>query len=85
VYNTVEALRDRGELTELTIDSERKHYDPNCENHHHIICSGCNKIGDVFEDYSESLNLPEELLNDFNITGNHVNFYGVCKECATVN
>ena len=29
VYNTVQRLRDRGFLMEITIDPERKHYDPN--------------------------------------------------------
>jgi len=59
VYNTVQALNDIGELTELTIDSERKHYDPDTSVHHHIVCTTCKKIADVFVDYSASLRLPE--------------------------
>jgi len=81
VYNTVQALKDRGELLEITIDPERKHFDPNPEPHHHIICSRCRKIADIFVDYSEALKLPEEVLDKFSPMGNHVDFYGICKEC----
>ena len=81
VYNTVQALKDRGELAEITIDPERKHFDPNPEPHHHIICSRCRKIADIFVDYSEALKLPEDVLGKFSPMGNHVDFYGICKDC----
>jgi Fur family peroxide stress response transcriptional regulator len=81
VYNTVQALRDRGELLEITIDPERKHFDPNPSAHHHIMCTGCGKIGDVFFDYSMSLGLPEEVTREFAVTGNHIDFYGICSNC----
>lgn len=81
VYNTVQALKDRGELLEITIDPERKHFDPNPSPHHHIMCSACRKIGDIFTDYTEALVVPEEILREFSVTGNHVDFYGICKEC----
>jgi Fur family peroxide stress response transcriptional regulator len=82
VYNTAQALSDIGELTELTIDAERKHYDPDTSVHHHIVCTECKKIADVFVDYSESLRLPEEILSSFSVTGNHVDFSGLCMGCV---
>lgn len=81
VYNTVQALKERGEIMEITIDPERRHFDPNPAPHHHIICTDCNKIGDVFTDYSEALKLPDEITAEFETTGNHIDFYGVCREC----
>ena len=81
VYNTVQALRDRGELLEITIDPQRKHFDPNPSAHHHIMCTGCGRIGDVFTDYSKALALPKEVTSEFSVTGNHVDFYGVCSSC----
>lgn len=81
VYNTVQALIERGELLEITIDPERKHFDPNYSPHHHIMCTGCGRIEDVFIDYSEVLKLPPEVSGDFEIKGNHVDFYGVCSNC----
>jgi len=81
VYNTLQALRDRGEVAEITIDFQKKHYDPDMRPHHHIICMECNKIADVFQDYSEALRLPYHIKGEFQAMANHVNFYGICKEC----
>ncbi|MBI5468241.1 MAG: transcriptional repressor [Deltaproteobacteria bacterium] len=81
VYNTLQALKERGELLEVTIDPERKHFDPNSTPHHHIICGSCGKIEDVFEDYSGALKLPEKVLEKFTATGNHIDFFGICADC----
>jgi Fur family peroxide stress response transcriptional regulator len=81
VYNTVQALTEMGELLEITIDPERKHFDPNPMPHHHIMCTGCGKISDIFVDYSAALNLPADILNEYELSGNHVDFYGVCSSC----
>lgn len=85
VYNTMEALKRRGEIMEITINPERKHYDPNASPHHHVICTACGKIGDVFVDFSPFLSLPSEVTDEFSVTGSHVNFYGVCAECGQNN
>lgn len=81
VYNTLQALKERGELLEVTIDPERKHFDPNPTPHHHIVCGSCGKIEDVFEDYSGALKLPDKVLEKFTTTGNHIDFYGICADC----
>ena len=81
VYNKLQALKEKGEILEVTIDYEKRHYDPNTAPHHHIICTECNKISDVFKDYSDSLMLPNEILKEFKTIGNHIDFYGICKEC----
>ncbi|MBI5642145.1 MAG: transcriptional repressor [Deltaproteobacteria bacterium] len=81
VYNTVQTLKKMGEILEITIDPERKHFDPNPNPHHHIICTACNRIGDIFVDYSESLKLPADVLEEYSTSGNHIDFYGVCRDC----
>jgi len=79
VYNTLAALRERGYLVELTIDADKRRYDPNIAPHHHLICTFCKKITDVHMEYM--LQVPEHVRGDFEITGNHIEFYGVCPEC----
>ena len=83
VYNTIQSLQEMGELQELTINPERKHFDPNVAPHHHMICTECKAIEDVFEDYSSILGLPSKVRKGFKITGNHVNFYGQCVQCQS--
>ena len=85
VYNTLQVLHEKGEVMEITIDPQKKHYDPNTRAHHHIICTECNKIVDIFEDYSEALRLPQHIVSSFKPTGNHIDFYGICKECQNLS
>ena len=81
VYNTIEALKKKGDLLELTIDPERRRYDPETKPHHHLICVECKKIVDVYKQFS--INVPEEVGDEFDLLGNHIEFYGVCPECKS--
>jgi len=79
VYNTLNTLAQAGAVRELTIDAERKRYDPNTEPHHHLICLKCRKIIDVFEDVP--VGKPRCIEKKFSVFGNHVEFYGQCSAC----
>jgi Fur family peroxide stress response transcriptional regulator len=79
VYNTVEALKNKGILRELKIDSNKKRYDPDCSTHHHLICTKCKKVVDVVKNFK--LNLSEDLIDGFELTGNSIEFFGLCRNC----
>ncbi len=79
VYNTLRILRDKEKLLELSIDPEKKRYDPDTAPHHHLICTECGKIVDIFSRFE--VGIPEEEQQGFEITGNHVDFYGLCPQC----
>ncbi|MEK6559653.1 MAG: transcriptional repressor [Planctomycetota bacterium] len=81
IYKTLETLRDLGEVQELIIDEDRKHYDPNTDIHHHIICSNCKKILDIFEDFSQHVKMPDTLKKDYTVSGFQISFHGICKDC----
>jgi Fur family transcriptional regulator, peroxide stress response regulator len=83
VYTTLELLRQKGMIAELTIDPAKKRFDPNAGRHHHLICTGCSKIIDVKEDFC--LDLPAGVADGFEVTGNHIEFYGLCPECRAAN
>jgi Fur family transcriptional regulator, peroxide stress response regulator len=80
VYNTLHALTQAGALRELTIDPDRKRYDPDTSRHHHLICLACGKIFDVPDEIR--VDLPRAMQEDFTIIGNHVEFYGHCSACG---
>jgi Fur family peroxide stress response transcriptional regulator len=79
VYNTLDALKSRGRVLELTIDPERKRYDPNTVSHHHLICVTCKKVVDIHKDYD--IQVEKALTSDFEIIGKHIEFYGLCPVC----
>lgn len=80
VYNTLNTLVLAGAVRELTIDPERKRYDPDTSDHHHLICLGCRKIVDIPAEIPVAV--PRGLARDFTITGSHIEFYGTCGSCG---
>ena len=79
VYNTLEALKNKGNVQELKIDSSKKRYDPDCSRHHHLICTKCKNIVDIFKDFK--LSLTDDFTEGFDMLGNNIEFFGVCRDC----
>jgi Fur family transcriptional regulator, peroxide stress response regulator len=79
VYNNMETLKNLGMVRELSIDPDKKRFDPDIESHHHLICVKCKEIIDVHNRFN--LDLKETERRDFDIIGNHVEFYGICPAC----
>ena len=83
VYNTLNTLVQAGAVRELTIDPDRKRYDPDTSAHHHLICLGCKKVVDIPGDIP--VEVPRGMAKEFVILGNHVEFYGICAPCGKPN
>ncbi|HYA86071.1 MAG TPA: transcriptional repressor [Nitrospirota bacterium] len=83
VYNTLHTLTQAGSLRELTIDPERRRYDPDTSGHHHFICVLCDAIIDVPGEIG--VGLPKEMAEQFTLLGNNVQFYGYCPGCEKKN
>lgn len=79
VYNTLNTLVETGAVRELTIDPDRKRYDPDTSAHHHLICLDCKTIVDIPGDIA--VEVPRGVTKDFVVTGSHIEFYGVCSPC----
>ena len=79
VYNTLNTLTQAGAVRELTIDPDRRRYDPDTTLHHHLICIACKKIVDVPEELV--VDLPKGVARDFTVLGSHIEFYGYCAAC----
>jgi len=67
-------------VASLDIDSEKKHFDPHIEPHHHIICKECKQIIDVFK-IDNDVKPPKDVLERFKVDGFHIDFYGTCIKC----
>ncbi len=80
VYNTLNTLVQAGAVRELTIDPDRKRYDPDTSGHHHLICLGCRKVVDIPGDIP--VDVPRGMAKEFSILGNHIEFYGICSPCG---
>lgn len=83
VYTTLSTLKQKGWLSEITIDQGKKRFDPNTSAHNHLICTTCKKVVDIQIPFN--LALPEVAASDFMITGSHVEFFGICPDCRKNN
>jgi len=81
VYNTLESLKNNGGVMELTIDPNKKRYDPAKIPHNHLICVKCKTIVDINKDFK--LTLSSSITKGFDLIGNHIEFYGICHKCKS--
>ena len=79
VYNTLKALKRMKDVQELSIDADKKRFDPDTNEHNHLICVECRRIVDVERRFSPDI--PDGERQDFEILYAHVDFYGLCPGC----
>lgn len=79
VYNTLEALKNKGSIQELKIDTDKKRYDPDITTHHHLICIKCKSVTDIHKDFK--IDLSEDLVPGFELLSNTIEFQGICQRC----
>lgn len=82
VYNNLEALRESGAIRRLMIDPERMRYDPDTSYHHHFICMDCSRVFDVHVHIRPRISKGQK--SGFEVTDDHVEFYGRCPDCKKV-
>jgi Fur family peroxide stress response transcriptional regulator len=80
VYTTLAALKEKGVLVELTLDPGKKRYDPDTENHSHMICVSCRRIVDISGEHR--LDLAESAKHDFSVIRSYIEVHGLCPECS---
>ena len=78
VYNTLNALVDKGLVTALTIKPDEIRYDYKRESHHHFLCKRCGSILDIQTrcSYAETAEVEGHRIEDV-----HGYFKGTCKRC----
>jgi Fur family peroxide stress response transcriptional regulator len=81
VYNTLNTLVQAGAISEVTIDPERRRYDPFNDVHHHAFCLSCRKVMDI--PVGTPVEVPRDLAGEnFTVTESRIEFYGTCAACG---
>jgi Fur family ferric uptake transcriptional regulator len=82
VYNTLRELIEMGELQEVQVSPGPTLYDPNAHHrHHHLVCSRCGRIYDVYPRGVDELSLADADKRGFELDHVEVVFYGTCASC----
>lgn len=85
VYRTVQLLEDMGVVCKLDLSDgcsryELVHEEENHQ-HHHLICTNCNKVIEFQGDLLDTLELEIEEKYEFKVKNHSLKFFGICKEC----
>ena len=82
VYQTLNDLTAMGELQALDVGTGATRFDPNTDPHHHLVCTSCGLVRDVYADFG-ALALPPGHWEGFTIRTAEVVFRGICADCST--
>ena len=80
VYQTLNDLAAMGEIQQLDLGTGATRFDPNIDVHHHLVCTQCGKVRDLYADYS-GVEVPSEACQGFQVGNAEVVFRGLCPEC----
>lgn len=78
IYNTLNALVEKGIIHALTITGTETRYDYKSFPHHHFLCKRCGKVIDID---IQCPYLEKRELGGHKIEELHGYFKGICKEC----
>ena len=82
VYQTLSDLTDMGEISRLEFGVDAARFDPNTDDHHHLMCDECGRITDVYLDVSV-LDLAH--VEGFQPIATKVFISGRCEHCAAAD
>jgi Fe2+ or Zn2+ uptake regulation protein len=80
VYQTLNDLAAMGELRHVSVGCGPGRFDPNTDDHHHVVCDRCGTVRDVYVDGANQLAI--EGLDGFDAVTPSIVFHGECADCA---
>jgi Fe2+ or Zn2+ uptake regulation protein len=84
VYQVLHDLRELGEIQTIEVGTGSLRFDPNTEDHHHLVCVSCGRVADVHVDTTD-LTLSRSQRSGFEVDAVEVTFRGTCASCRTAN
>ena len=83
VYRNLLFLVEKGEIMKISMPNGPDRYDYLRDKHHHIVCTGCEKVFDFSYEF-ETWDLAESVLRQTGVKmlSDRVLIYGVCEKCS---
>lgn len=83
VYQTLNDLAEMGELTILDLGTGAARFDPNVDDHHHLVCEACGSVSDVYLEHGAIPTLAPDTFEGFTIASVEITFRGRCSSCSS--
>jgi Fur family peroxide stress response transcriptional regulator len=81
VYSTLHDLAEMGELRQLELGTGSARFDPNTDEHHHLVCDRCGAVTDFAADFP-GVTLGADNPFGFRVDSTQIVFRGRCSSCA---
>ncbi len=82
VYQTLTDLAAMGELQHIDLGGAAR-FDPNVDDHHHIVCDSCGEVRDVYVPNADEISVAG--LAGFSVQSARIVFSGRCPACASTS
>jgi Fur family peroxide stress response transcriptional regulator len=82
VYKNLEALSKLGVIREVTPLHETARFDANLDAHHHLVCTACKQVVDLYDEGLSKLKVADEHVLGFKVSRIRVQVEGLCPACA---
>ena len=80
VYRNLDVLAEQGEVLRLESAGTQMRFDGNPEDHMHVRCTQCGRVGDVVGEFTP-VHLMDYHAHGFSLTGARLEFDGICNSC----
>ncbi|MBE0585895.1 MAG: transcriptional repressor [Desulfofustis sp.] len=85
VYRNLELMAESGLILKLEVGGTQKRFDATTNLHYHVRCSECGRVDDIELPVQAKLDRLAAKACDYQILGHHIEFSGICPNCAGVN
>jgi Fe2+ or Zn2+ uptake regulation protein len=82
VYQTLNDLAAMGEINQIDLGTGSARFDPNLDDHQHLVCDECGKVVDVAGDFG-TIRVPRGHAHGFAISRTEIVFRGLCPTCRS--
>ena len=81
VYRNLKILREKGEISELSLSGTVSRFEGRQENHYHFTCDKCGQVFDLDEPVNNELEERVARKTGFKVSHHQLEFRGLCKDC----
>lgn len=82
VYRNLELMAETGMILKIEVGGTQKRFDATIIPHYHVRCVECGKVDDIKMPIQHAINEAAAQASKYQIMGHHVEFTGLCSECA---
>jgi Fur family peroxide stress response transcriptional regulator len=82
VYRVLETFVSIGLAKKISNPESKARFDADTTRHHHLTCTNCGAVLDLFDSALNNLQLPAGIDKEFEVSDYSITFIGKCSACS---